>query len=545
LESFAAHELQRYIRAISGAELPIVHEPQAAAGFALALGPTKAAAAAGFSLDQHALGRDGYAAQATEGGLVLVGRCPLGTLFGVYDLVEHEFGVRWCEPDEYSLYDGATGEIRRHSGDKIGEVIPRSESLRIGTFRRQFKPSFDYRWVQDGDWALKQRMNVWVAVEGKPVGLNLKWHYHTFCELIPPRECFDKHPEWFPLVKGKRVKSSQLHSHSTQLCTSNPEVVERLAERIIEVLSADPTIEMISLAPNDGGGWCECPNCKALDGPGGRGWFGSLSNRLGILNSQVAQRVARRHPKVLIKVGAYTYYLLPPDVPGFQVDPNLMIQIAHCYCCHNHPIGSGGCTVGTTYGPQSDFMPNERFVDVVKQWRAVTGNLFVYEYYALAAWGQAKSLWPMVHAMRHDIPWYRDQGFKGFFTQYVQTPWPRAPLNHYIAAKLAWNADLDVDWLIEDFCRGFFAESAGPMKLYLLGIEQAFARNNSCLSTAFNSRKPPARFAAEIFDRQTRDRLRAHLDEAARRAGDALVRRRIALVRSAFDDCQRVCETRP
>ena len=53
-------------------------------------------------------------------------------------------------------------------------------------------------------------------------------------------------------------------------------------------------------------------------------------------------------------------------------------------------------------------------------------------------------------------------GAKGFYTQIG--PWPRAPLNYYIAAKLAWNADLDVDWLITDFCDKFFENAAQPMR---------------------------------------------------------------------------------
>ncbi len=224
LETYAAHELNRYVRAITGCELPIRSEPDQAGGYAISLGATRGAAAAGFELTEARLGRDGYAAAADPTGLLIAGRSPLGTLYGVYDLVEREFGVRWFVP-----------------GD-LGEVVPRKETVAVGTFRREFKPSFTYRWVGDGDWALKQRMNVMVAVDGKPVGVNWKWHFHTFAILIPPEKYFDEHPEWFPLVNGKRQKSDQPHSHSTQLCTSNPEVVDKLTEGLLETLRADPTI---------------------------------------------------------------------------------------------------------------------------------------------------------------------------------------------------------------------------------------------------------------------------------------------------------------
>jgi len=516
LEAYAAAELQKYVQAITGAALEIVHEPQRPRGCAIHLGRTAAAKSANFTLSQEKLGRDGYAAQAGKGGLVVIGRCPLGTLFGVYDLIERELGVRWYQPDP------------------LGEVVPAAKTLSVGTFRREVKPSFDYRWVHSGDWALKQRMNVRVAVNGKPVGVNWKWHFHTFAILIPPAQYFDKHPEWFPLIGGKRQKSTRRHSHSTQLCTSNPEVVQKLAEGLLAALDADPTIEIITLSPNDGGGFCECPRCAAQDEPG-RDWFARYSKRLAILNRQVARRVAQRYPNVKIKVGAYAMYARLPKIANYKPEPNLLVQLCHIYFCHNHPIGSGQCEAGRTYQPSGQFLPNQEFRQILRRWRAVTDNLFLYEYYALGGWSRAKMLWPMVHTMRHDIPWYRDMGVKGFYTQVG--PWTRAPLNYYVAAKLAWNADLDVDWLIDDFCRKLFAESAEPMRGYLAGIEQAMVRSDRCISYGLRGGRATT-LGPKIFDKPTRDRLRTFLDDARRRAKSDVVRRRIAAARKGFDECE-------
>jgi hypothetical protein len=518
LESYAANELARYAKEITGVPLAIVNEPAEPAeptGYGIWLGRTRKAERAGLPLTEAKLGRDGYAAEADDRGLVIVGRCPLGTLFGVYDVVEREFGVRWCEPDE------------------LGEVVPAADTLSVGTFRREFKPSFDYRWVHSNEWSLKQRMNVHVEVEGKPVGVRWKWHFHTFAILIPPQEYFDEHPEWFPLVDGKRQKSSRPHSHSTQLCTSNPEVVDKLTEGLLETLAADPTIEIITLSPNDGGGFCQCPNCVALDEPH-RGWFARYSKRLAVLNEEIARRVAQRYPKVKIKVGAYAMYALPPEIEGYRPAENLIVQLCHIYFCHNHPVGSGRCEPGATYEPSDNFLPNQEFRKLAETWSSLTDNLFIYEYYALGGWSRNEMLWPMVHTMRRDIPWYRRIGVKGFYTQVG--PWPRAPLNYYVAAKLAWNADLDVDWLIDDFCRKFFQRAAGPMQAYLLETEAAMARNDHCISYGLRDGRATV-LGPKIFDEATRERLQAHLDTAAAQAGTEPVRQRIAAVRDAFDKC--------
>jgi hypothetical protein len=152
--------------------------------------------------------------------------------------------------------------------------------------------------------------------------------------------------------------------------------------------------------------------------------------------------------------------------------------------------------------------------------------LGVYEYYTLAAWGQSQVLRPMVHVMRNDIPWFRDRGIKGFYTQYMQQPWYQCPLNHYIAAKLAWNADLDVDWLIDDYCQKFFERAAGPMRDYLLEIEK------------IKIREFPAGVVA-AYNQATRDKLRAFLDRARQLADSELVKKRVAVIRGGFDACER------
>ncbi len=516
LEQYAASELQGYVRKITGKELPIVNEPETPEGFGIWLGKTEKAQQAGLLLGKEQLARDGHAVRSDDGGIVLCGIKSLATLFGVYDLVEREFGVRWFEPGT------------------ADEAVPNATILSIGTFERQVRPSFEFRWIHNSDWSLKQRMNCYVKVNGRQVGVNWKWHFHTFAILIPPEEFSEKHPEWFAMIDGERRIYKERPSHGAQVCTTNPEVIDKLAQGMIDVLDADPSIEIITLSPNDGGGFCECPKCTALDEPE-RGWFAKYSKRLAVLNKEISRRIAEKHPDVLVKVGAYAMYALPPDIPDWRPEPNQIVQLCHIYFCHNHPITADKCQAGKTYEPSDNFLPNQRFADLTREWAGLTDNLFIYEYYALGGWSKAKMLWPMVHNMRHDIPFYRDCGARGFYTQVGD--WPYSPLNYYIAAKLAWNADLDVDWLIDDFCRSFFQEAAEPMKAYLTGIEDAMARSDRCISYGLRA-STAGRLGPKIFDQSTRNRLRQLLDDARNRAQSDDVKQRIEPIRTAFDACE-------
>ena len=323
LEQFAAEELRVYLERISGASLPIRAEGDGdEAAYSFFLGATRDATRAGIEPSEQQMGRDGFALRSVPGGLIAVGQGDLGTVFGVYELLERYFDVRWFMPGE------------------IGEHVPVQETLRMGQVDLVCKPSFRVRWVGTGEWPLRQRMNAYVKAGDSDVGINWKWHFHTFIRLIPPETYHAEHPEYFALVNGER-KVTDSKSHGNQLCTSNPDVIREVAKNLNAVLDDEPDIEIITLSPNDGGGFCECDECRALDEPD-RDWFARYSRRLAIFNNEVAELIAQQHPEVLIKVGAYAMYARPPLDEDYRPEGNLFFQLCHLYFCHNHALGSDG-----------------------------------------------------------------------------------------------------------------------------------------------------------------------------------------------------------
>jgi len=61
------------------------------------------------------------------------------------------------------------------------------------------------------------------------------WSVHTFYPLMPPAEFFDTHPEYYSLIEGKRI-----HEHA-QLCLTNPDVLEIIAERLLQKMRENPS----------------------------------------------------------------------------------------------------------------------------------------------------------------------------------------------------------------------------------------------------------------------------------------------------------------
>ncbi len=510
----AAAELVKYIEKMSGAKLPIAESaPADEPALVLRVDPTVNPAADPPAKDWP--GSRGYYLHTAGRHVEIIGAHPISVLHGAYALLERHLGCRWCMP-----------------GD-IGEVVPEAKTVRVGRLEEHSVPAFKVRWVGTGDWALKHGANAMVKIGDKTVGVNWKWHFHTFCTLIPAEKYYDRHPEWWPLIGGKRQRPTRPHSHSTQLCTTNPEMVAEMTKNLIAVLDEDPSIDIIALSPNDGGGFCECANCTALDEPD-RGWFARYSKRLAVLNNQVAAEVAKRHPKVLIKVGAYAMYLRRPLGDEFKPTPNQLVQICHIYCCHNHPIKGNHCREGKTHRPSSNFMENREFLEQLKDWRSVSDHVFIYEYYTLGGPSRAKLFWPMVHTMREDMPLYHELGAEGFYTQLSNGLFGRQGLNYYVCAKLAWDTSLDVDALVEDYCEKFYGPAKEPMLKFWLRLEKAFVDSDLCLSYGLDQ---PKVWGPKVLTDEVMAECGDLLKQAAALGGDGVYKHRINLAQKAYDDC--------
>ncbi len=195
----AAEELQQYIRAMSGAELPIVQSGQLPTGLLpLRLGTVNELTEAGLATTVK-LAADAdpssFAILADTQQLVIAGASPEGALFGACELLE-QLGVRWFLP-------GA-----------LGEVVPRARSLVVPAQQTRQSPSFPARRLQAINAPVWERR------------MRLAGPYFPASHGVPGfggrqgEALFEQHPEYFSLIDGQRKRR--------QLCVSNPDVV-RLA----------------------------------------------------------------------------------------------------------------------------------------------------------------------------------------------------------------------------------------------------------------------------------------------------------------------------
>lgn len=447
-EQKAAEELVRCVNEISGADLQIHKEPDYPGQLNLiSIGKTKLAAQSALADKLKGLPADSYLLNCNPKGdrIYLLGNNDLGNLLAVYGLL-NSIGMRWFLPDE------------------LGRIIPKQQTLRLTASDEVFTPDIPYRAI--GFTKAAQ----WSAVNGNNVNIDEKLgvHFygfaHTFFDFLPPEQYFEKHPEFFSLVKGKRV--------AKQLCTSNPAVIAEVSQNILSLAKKRPELDVITLFPQDGRGFCECANCKALDEAGlptvedvNRRWprlgpdrYRALSRRMLAFYLAVSDNVLKNNNKINLQVGAYNAYLYPPRQRNNMKAPaRMMIEMCHGVE-HNHPIVT------------KDSEINIRFREALAGWREIFEQISIYEYYWKLAMFDLP--FPILHVMQEDISFFANQKIQSFYTQFG-TDYYTNGQNYYIASRLLWDSNQNVWSLLDEFCQNLYGNAWKPMRDYYVNYEKA------------------------------------------------------------------------
>ncbi|MGD9495743.1 MAG: DUF4838 domain-containing protein [Armatimonadota bacterium] len=489
---FAAGTLQEHIRLIADATLPVATDREQIGGNRILLGVSQASEGAGLS-PPHGLAEDGYLI-CTEGPhIAILGASDRGTLNGVCGLLDDHLGVRWYVP-----------------GDPLGTVIPRRETIVLDELRESVEPSFPMRWVGLGtDWALYNRQ----SCRGASLSANFRVMpgiFHTQNALLPHDRHFREHPEWYALINGRRSADP-----TCKLCYSNAGAAAAVAAALGRLLDADASVDLVSFSPTDMHGWCECELCRALD-ESGVPVDQRMSRRSMFFYNAIAENLRRTHPQASLLVGAYNVYNRPPRDPSMRADPMLSVIVTHYEdYCMAHPIADPTC-------PR-----NRQYVNVLRAWDAQGTPVYHYEYYWKLNWMGLP--WPIVHCIAQDIPWIHQRGDMGMFTQFsVSNAWTLYP-NYYIAARLLWDVETDVDALFDRMCNDLFGASGPAVRDYYRVMEQAMASTDRHFPGHGTLRGP------DIFTEPVLAEMGRHLRRARDLADGDLVRRRLAKLELSYD----------
>ena len=495
-ERKAVQELTDSVEKMSGVRLPAVATD--AAGLDTALRTAREAKQVPVVIGslanvEQALGnkadiRGAFALLADATGVKIDGPVE-GVYYGVIELLE-QAGCRWFVP-----------------GD-LGEVMPSLKTVEVKAQTTVQAPSFPSRWFQmpNREWQARLRCGGDVFAGAHGMRAPAATVNKETGEIEPPEAA-----EYYGLYKGKRVPR--------QHCVSNPKLIEYMANSIKEARKKGGG-PVIGAGPNDGAGFCECENCRALD----TGDFDPFSNETSVTDryiwfyNQVLAKVLPEYPDTKLAFYIYHTYMRPP----LREKPHAHIQGALA------PIA-----LDRIHGFSNPIAPEKSYAKwLFQEWGKIMPELFDRGYWSnLACPGFTFNI---TDRLRDEIPACHELGVKGWRVETFPNYGPQFP-TMYVAGKLMWDHTLDVDALLKDVSEKFFGPAAGPMGSYLTRMDAALRDGDFCTGSSWDMHLfyPPA----------LRKEVRALLDAGTKQAaGKAPYAERVKMIVDSFDMTEAFCE---
>jgi hypothetical protein len=426
-EKWAAEELRRFMKEISGADFAIVpltasKSPRFVIGYNT-LTATQTGAKRPEDLDES------YYYLNREADIYIYGGKQRGTQYGVLSFLENEFGVRWYTP-------------------KV-TVAPERETFTFHTFGHTEKPGIRVRndfyfEAFDPTWAARNKMNGSMSLPEQPGGVESYWNVHTFYPLVPPEEFFETHPEYYSLLDGKRV------AQNAQLCLSNPEVLAIVKDRIKKKIRENPGYLIYDVSQNDYYNPCECDKCQKIVKQ-----EGSESGIMIWFVNQVAEEVEKEFPDKFVGTLAYQYTRSAPA--HIKPRKNVVVRFCSIECCFAHDFET--C-------PE-----NRSFMRDLTAWSKRAPHLYIWDY--VVNFSHYLMPYPNFAVLQPNIKTFQKNNSIGIMEQaaYQSRGGEFAELRAYVLAKLLWNPDADTQAVIDDFMAGYYGRAGNFIKQYFDSLQ--------------------------------------------------------------------------
>ena len=457
-EKTAAQQLQKYLQQVTGATFPIEAETKVkAAAPQILVGAGTRAKALLPQQDWSSLGHDGIVIKTVGDNLILAGGRPRGTLYAVFQFLQDEVGCRWWTPTE--------------------NTIPQRGDLQVGPPNVSYVPPFSYREHftssvrKDPEFATIMREN------GHHQKQTDEWggHYtilgftHTFSQLLPPETYFKQHPEWYsdpangnkPATAASKMPAAQV----TQLCLSNPQVLDELTKQALAWIKENPDAGYISISENDNRNYCQdAPSVKLAQAEGSQ-----AGPQLKFVN-QVAARIHQQYPDFKVETLAYHGTQKPPKT--IRPAKNVVIRLAPLGADYGHPLNSE---------------ENAEARANLLGWAKIAPDLFLWNY--VTNFRNTVFPHPDWRGIGPDLRFFAANNVQGVFEQgdsYTNGVGDFVQLRTWLIAQLMWNPQLDQQELTTEFLQGYYGAAAPYLQQYLDLMEQSFLAKKTNLSS-FNT----------------------------------------------------------
>jgi hypothetical protein len=255
---------------------------------------------------------------------------------------------------------------------------------------------------------------------------------HNYQSVIDAnKEAFEQHPEYYALVKQA---DGTFKREGPQLELANPAVRKMIVDYAVSYFDKYPDADMVSVEPADTISGSQSKEAKAA---------GAWSDLVFGVANEAARALKKTHPGKMVGVLSYNAHW---DPPSFSLEPNVHVQLS--------ALGSGTSTLS----------PEERD----ELWQQRSKNLGFYDYYSVFAWNGDMLPAPWINDIHELQRAVRRQIAMGGTALHAESSsaWGPNGRAFYLADKLLWNPDIDVEAVAQDFYDKAFGAGAAAMKRY-------------------------------------------------------------------------------
>jgi len=435
----AARELQRWLRSGRGTDqgFDIINESELDSiqgKSVIALGRTQRAVDA--LVTGHSPG--GFVIQRTGNVVIVAGRKSMGTYHGAMRLLDETCGVRFYMPTDLFI-----------STPMPEAVVPAKFELRLDPFVRSGMMSGILGVPGDGRWAKRN------AASRRMGGT----HQHSMYAMFNPARYAESHPDIYPVLNGKRYIPTGSRDQRWQPCLSASSLVDVAEDSALRYFRKNPNADYVAFSVQDGHTVCQCDDCrgeyennKSPEATQREYQAIGFSRLYWRFIKSLALRLQNTAPGKKIVALVYGPARVPP---AGKMLPNVVLFT-------NFHIAELDADRILTPDPKTGLSR----LDYVLQRCSFYGN--------------------------HD--WYHGNGFlmpriySGYWSRFMRhlaervdgaymhaEAYPNWGLDGpklYIAARLWWEPEIDVDRLLRQFCQDMFGPAGDSMYQYFVTLEK-------------------------------------------------------------------------
>ena len=483
LVQLAQTELQKFVKKISGADLPAISKHNSKGlEIVLATPDTVPEIKELFADDLEWIGdTDGFAVRTLDNKIYIMANEGRGVLNGVYDFLEENAGILWTR-----------------GVDELGTLYTETPTINIVKADYREKSPFYIRgWNACGQGATGQhhidvatrwfegrnKLNARVGTMGTEIGnIELDGKKYTTNghillaggATLPIDKYFEEHPEYFMTNADGTPKKSQ---YGSNLNFYNLEAADAVAQELYDTAvknkltyvshSIQDNQYFCMVVPDGNGGLVDLAS-QPFTADNGVTVTPDMDNYKSTVFFNFLNRAARKlkemDPELKIVSLAYIYCEYPPAV---DIEDNIVVQFAPIYSDDHLPIetASSNATVKKN----------------LTGWAEKTKNIVVYNYYASLPCAIYSR--PIAEKVQKDFQFYTDLGLLGLTPEggvdsapgYVNySAWSMNHLYYWLMDRLMWDPYADLDALTVEFCDKAYGEGSAAMQEYYRLIQSGW-----------------------------------------------------------------------